>query len=773
MINKRVPEADDTAVELVNIPDKKEAPKPEKVPFYHNDSPNYADNKETAKKALEWVKAYHDTFDTQSAWEEFEEEMDIADEMYRAAINRTQLNSDQSSNVQDTKSKIKSATYYSELRAITAGETAITLGNESDIPVAFEPIPNSEDYSEDLGLQLAKQRNATLAYTMDKSGMRDDIRKAFWVLNKYGNCAIEMQWDRRVEERMVKKPVAFDEKEMPDGSLLLVPKKFKREKKKVTVADHPKLIVHDMRNVRFDAMIDDIQQQSCIELRTQKQLSDIWGMQFTNQYKNVGDIKAEHMFMGESTDGKDVLYDRQINAGESGDADKPNTLFDVYYGWCRLPIDDDTGKWEPKSQLAHWYEYAFVGRLDGNPVCVRLSPLPYSCNEIPFEVAHALEDDKGGIHLGYSNLIKSVIAQEMTALDQMTDNITTRNQKPWIAEKGSVGIRDMTFTAAGNRVWWKKPGSPDPKEIEVQDTTGVTMQHLAYLDEYRRKIIGTNKPLMGEALGGRTSAAESISVYEQALKPALEDVKYKANQIFPFIAFWVNELWRDFGNPELTIALTFENEPMEIKPANMWGDMRVRVTAIKQFQDNILRRKEEDNFINQTLPVMVQNGVIDQKGLALFFKQVMKNRDFEDVDRMVTSVSSDYDARHVAKAENASIVFNGVYDMPKPGENHEAHNSEHKPFLAALMLLPKDDMPSQENLAILKLHIQQTDRLIEQGDKPMQGGGMEQPPTQENEPRTAGEAFGDMAGAMENMPSPEGEPLMPAGTGRTVMEPAI
>lgn len=741
-----------TAEARVTIP--KNTPEAGKPPKYSLKRPNYADNEETANLVTQWVSRYNDDFEAQAAWDSFEKEMDVADEMFRAAVNRTQLESDESANAKATGSNIKSATYYSELRAITAGESSIMLDKDNSLPVVYEPIPDSSEYSIELGAELAKERNAVLSYTMDKAKMRDDIRKCLWTVNKYGNAPIEMQWDRRKEERTVKEPIAYEEIDLGDDKKIHKPSKFKTTKKTVTVADNPRFIVHDMRNVKFDAMIDNMQDQSCIIIRTQKQLSDLWAEQKAGRLLNLDKVTKDHLYMGEGENS--TLDERQSNAGEGGDAEKPNSLFDVYYGWVRVPVDDESGDWDAENQICHWYEYVLIGSLEnGKTVCARLSPLPYSCNQIPFDVVHALEDDKGALHMGYSTIVKSLIMQEMTALDQATDNITVRNRKPWIVEKGSINIRDMVFSPAGNRVWWKKPGAQDPHEIEVQDTTQFTLNYLSYIEEVRRKLLGTNKPMMGEALGGRTSSAEAQSVYDQALKPALEDAKYKSNQIFKFIAYWVSEMWKDFGDPELTINLTGNSMVRQIKPAGIYGDMRIRVQAIKQFQDSIMRRKEQDALMNQFLPLLVQSGVIDAEGLSVFAKQVMADRNIDEVDAIVKA-SSNYDAIHVAKAENVSIVWNGVYDMPKEGENHAVHNREHKPYLASVMLLPENERPPIQNLNMLKMHIQLTEQM-EKGGMTMTGQGgptppSQQPAPQEAPPRGIGEEFGDMAGAMENPP---------------------
>ena len=732
----------------VSIPDKQ--PEVEKSPAYKMDYPNYADNEVTAANAVRWIKSgYHD-FEDQNAWTKCMTNMDSADEMMRAAVNRIQLMSDESDNTESTRSNVKSADFHSDLTVINAGETSIMLGKDNQLPVVYEPLPDSEDFSAELGALQAEEYNAVLSYTMEKSNMRDEIRKHIWRTNKYGNSPIEMQWDWRKEERTVRKATKYEPIELADGTTVEKPVKFKKETKIVTVADHPKLIVHDMAHVRFDSQIEDMQNQSLIVIRTQKQLSDLWGEQITGRFQNMDKVTTDQLY---SEEGRDhVESDRQDNAGEGSDKDKPTTLFDVRYGWVRVPVEDKTGEWNEKTQISHWYEYVMIGNIEKNPVLVRLSPLPYSSGQIPFSVTHALEDDKGALHIGYAELVKSIIAQEMTNTDQAIDNVTLRQQAPWIAEKGSLGKRDFTFNSAGNQMWWKRAGAEDPHVVEVPDTTMITLNMLAHLEDKRRKTMGTNKPLVGEPLGGRASAAESISVTEQGLKPSLEASKYKANQIFPFIAFWVSEMWKDFGNPDLVINLTGKSPVKQVKPADIYGDMRVRVTAIKQFQDGMLRRKEADNFIQTLVPMLLEHKVMSPADLGRFAKEEMSSRDFEGIENYIT-VRSNADAQHVAKAENQSIVMNGVFDLPQPEEDHQTHLDEHIPYAGSAALAIEKEDPRYANIKNLQLHIQQHQQMMAGAQQQSQQAQPQlgQPLDGQGAARTEGEAFGDAAGAVENV----------------------
>lgn len=738
---KEDPQVDN--VENFSIPQSRYVPKVGDAPSYQPSIPNFADKEETVKKVLSWVKSFKAKFESQGQRSAFDTELDIADEMFRAAANRTTLNSDQSQNVVSTSSKIKSATFYADLRAITASEQTVILGNEEQLPVTYEPIPGSKDYQEDEGRRVSEYRNMILSYVMETGKMRSVFSDELWALNKYANIPVEMTWEYCKEKRKVRQPVKFEVDE--EGKR--TPTKFKFVDKEFIVADWPKLIIHDNKDVWVDAMVEDMQKQSCIIVRTQKTYNDLVGQQRNGGIMNVDKLKLEHRYQGESQINK-TKEDRQDNAGESPDADTPTNLFDTYYGWIQVPINDETGAWEPNKEISHWYEYAFVGPESGDQVCIKLKKLPYSCGKIPFDFHHSHKDDKGVYHMGYSSLVKSNIAQEMTTFDQAFDNVKMRTRKPWICERGSLSIRDKTFAVGGNQIFWKTPGAQDPHEIDTQDTTSICIPMLDQLKEKRREIMGTNKPLLGEALGGRTSASEALGVFEQALKPALEDAKYKANQILVFAAYWVKEMWDQFSDPERSLFVTFEGEQREIKPENVWGDLNIRVTAIANFQDGIIRRKEEDQFMNQTLPVFLAQGVIDQSGLRVLGEQILTNRGFHNVDGILSN-TGDADARRIARMENTAILIGNVYDLPKPEENHKVHLEVHKPTLASIVLLPKEQQPLPASMSMFKLHIQQHEQMIAQKAQAAMQGAQQPQGMQEAPPRTPGEVVGDMMGATE------------------------
>ena len=744
-------ESTSQAPDLLTIVDPKHVPDPKGRDSRRK---NFADNDETVGKALAWIKQYKETFESQSARSTFIKEMDIADEMCRAAATAPQLQSDQSQNVDDTKSNVTSVSFYNSLRAIVSGETAVILGNEEELPMVYESVPGVTDYRDDEARVISESQNAVLRYCWDKDNMTPKVADTLFFGAKYANVLMTMGWDRLEQEgtEIVPKRTLIDKMRERITGEVKPPSKWATQTKMRRVKNNPTFNMRDIRNCWFDTSIDSTQKQSCIGWRDQFQLPDIYEV---SDWMNQSKINAGTIYNNDTTD--DILNARKTNAGESGTDTSANLLFDVYTFWMRLPVDPKTGKWDEKKNIQSWFLTAWCGDITGQPVCLQLEPNPHWCKEIPCDFFHTHKDDKGAIRMGYSTLMKCLSAMEMTVVNEGLDNIRLLQRAPWLLERGSVGIKDKTFSAGGNRIWWLAPGAKEPTQVKIQNNTAVLIPLVDKIQSWIDRAMGTNKPFLGEALGSRTTAQEAGAVFEQALKPALEDAKFKANQILPFIAKWCMEMTRQFADPDDIYFITRGGIVFETKPTQLWGPLAVRVTAVKRFQDGILRRREEDVFISTIYPL--QAPFMGRKGNINFFTQIAKNRGFEHVESWFEE-KPDFDARHVARSENTAILNEGIYDLPKQEENHEVHLEEHKPMFATYMVLPPEQI-NEKNAGIMKMHIQMHEQFLATKTQEV-AEGAQQAQANQQQPQSANmdsEAGGDMMsgdmGQMANAPAPQ------------------
>lgn len=738
--------------DLISLPKAKFVPKAESNPNRPPDSDNYAAETETVKKVLGWTKQYYGEFDTQAERTKFKELMDTADELMRVTKVKDQLDADEAENKDETKTNLTSPTFYRYTRTITAWENAVMLGSHKELPVICEPMPGAAGIREDEAKAQADYRNIELEYVFDKAGLRDKLADWNFFANKYANVCIEAYYNLNKEERGEWKPRTGIVEEIRIAMGKNRGTKWVKGLK--TISDWPDFEMHDMRNVWFDMSVANVQDQSCFITRKQRQLEKLWDMQKRGEISNLENLKLEHQV---NRDGDDtVLDDRRKNADESSSSTNITKLWDVWTVWIRVPVDSTDGKWNPDEVISTWWRAIFVGDLNGEPLCVALEHDPYKQNRLPYLLWHIKRDDKGALHMGNVETSSALIQMETSIMNLALENIRLRNRKPWIMERGSINIRSKDFTAGGNRIWMKNPGSQDPHELETQDTTQYTVPILQLLDGRIRDIFGVNSPFLAEALGGRTSASEATFVSEQAIKLALEDLIYKANQILPWMAEWIFNGLDMFMDDDTTIAITKSGKPVEIKPRDVWGAVNIRITSIKTFQDSLIKRKDFLQYLNQVVPVFLK--FVSRKGVADIAEQVSKPFGFENVKSWFDQ-DDDYDARNMARSENQYILWEGVSLLPKPEENQEAHLSEHKPILASYLMLPQEQQNPQ-GIQNMKMHIQMHENFLErkaQGGASLvpQAGQAPKPGQDMMAGQDAGAPMAAEAGMQENMPQPE------------------
>jgi hypothetical protein len=290
--------------------------------------------------------------------------------------------------------------------------------------------------------------------------------------------------------------------------------------------------------------------------------------------------------------------------------------------------------------------------------------------------------------------------------------------------------------------------------MDVIDNTQTTDSAFRRNEENWDKALNTEAAVLGQPLGSRTSASEAQNVFSQALKPTLDKARYQGEQLFPWIAEMTMELWRQYSNPDTTITILRGPMPTEVKPAELWGSLKTRLTAIDKFEDDVTRRAEQNNFLQVGLPFL--QPVIGNKGMAELFRQIMIDRDIVDDVDSIFPANNTFDAGHVAQSENQAIYFGGVEDTPTAEEDHETHLLDHRRFRAMIAVLPPDQI-DKEALSRLDLHITIHEQMLEQSQT--QGGAAReltpgagqaaQVPGPTEQPAGPGEVSGDAIAGLQ------------------------
>ena len=722
------------------IPSKKAAPDVGTLPKHFGKINNLAGDKELCDKVWGLVKKEYSHYDDQEQRTKFMTgggssgsvgTMDLADRMYRAALRRNTANTQ----YQKTISDVVSTMFFVQIRAITASMNQILFGGE-ELPARYEPELNTDEYTAEQGKDIADQQNLLEQYTWDEDKRIQKIKELILFTNKYGQSFVGIEWKRCVEKKVVNEPTKFDDNGMPIS--------FSHKEKEVVTADYPSLMRYDMKDVWFDAQIDDMQLQRCYIIHSQVAWEELAGEQAQGFIMNVSDISGGQLYREEPAD--DVLNDRWKNDGSQADEEETGLLA-RWNAWIMLPIKEKDGKGVLSLDVpAQRYWATFIGDINGDAVCIRLIRNPYFHCKVPHRLIHSHEDDNGCYHLSYASLLESYYWQATTNINQAIDNITLRTRAPWITD-GPVHTRDLTFKA--NKLIRTARGVRF-ETVAIPDTTNITIAMHDRIEAEANKTTGADDPIQGQALGARTSATEAQNVFDQAMKPIVNSLSYISDQLFPWMLEMDAELWRQYGDPKTVLTVTHMNMLREIKPTELWGPIKTKVTAITQFKNNVIARRDMNQFIQNVYPLF--KDIMGQTGSRVLARKALRIAGFDDVNEIIPE-SGDFDARRVAMDENNNMLYKGMLDEALVDENHEAHLPVHEMAERQYSLLPKDDV-DQNALRRLRLHIQEHKDFRSQG-----AVGASGQPQQQHQPQQQsqvggmpsdlqGEVLGDQLEAM-------------------------
>jgi len=587
-------------------------------------------------------------------------------------------------------------------------------------------------------------------HTFDEDHRKAKCKDAFYFLNKYGNELLSIEWDRRTETRRERVPgwytadgtaIALEwgvrgdgaevdgepvktAKNLPDpdtaydahGNLMSDvvdaagnPKSFVFIDRDVIVKDCPSLIRHDLKDAWFDASVVDadpwdnsMNRQQCLIVSKPIGYDRLWADQRQGLIQNVDKVTSAALF----TDaGNETAQDRAVNAGESENTVERGSLR-IFHAWIRVPIKENVGKngktgkgkWDEAKTPPTVYWASWVGKdLTSDAVCVRLIANPYHHKQIPFKLLHSHRDDKGAYHMGMATLVEPLYWQIVTNLNQACDNVTKRNRAPMVAD-GPIYTDNLTYKA--NKLIRTARGVK-LEPIKTDDTTGITMGMHDILERDISRTGGADKPIMAEALGSRTSATEAKNIYDQALMPLDEQADYVADQLWPWMYMLDAHLWRQMGDPERVITVTHQGQVDEIQPAEIWGPIKVKVTAVSRFRNNTVQRQERNAFIQGAYPFAEK--YMGRTGSAEFWKDTFRDFGYENAARYFPA-NADFDATNRAIDTARRILFMGEYVEPNPDENQRAHLDVLEGVLAQYALLPPDEV-DPERLRMLREHI--------------------------------------------------------------------
>lgn len=662
----------------VNLPDAANVPDGKKRSDTL-DVPNWAEKKEVTAQVVELARKYFQKFQTQSARTRFEERMKRADQIFQMSENQSK----QTKNKTDVEIDTVPDIGYRVLRAITSNELDI-LYPENKPSYIYEADDTIDPVERGDAEYAAEQWNQLASYTKEVDHRFETMHKMLWSVNKYSTLVIGIEWNEEthtVKERYAKK--------RSDSG---IPTEIGWRTKDKTRA-FPSWKVFDMKDVWFDANIDDMQKQQCVIVRSYPILDDIIKGQQRGYYKNAAKIKPGHFYHSQGR--SSVLSDRRVNAGSSGDEDTATGELDRFDVFIRVPIDEN-GKYAPKKMYSSWHWLTVLGYLDSNDtLCIRLNPLAFNDGEIPLKIIHSHPDDIGAFHRGYLDFIEPAWNEYKTTLDEWFQNKELVNNAPWKMEKGALLNDDKRF--GHHKIFQMAYGKFEKLErFRVPPNTSDIQPFISYLEARIQDAAGVNNPFLGQGLGSRASASEARNVFEQAIKPATQKMRYIASQIK-----WLAEkdvfYWQQFSSLDMCVAITGHEIVNIIKPTTLYGNVRVKVVSISESIKTIMKQQEQDRFLATTFPLIVQ--LLGRDALSVI-APIYEDRGIPLMQ--FVPQPQEADAIHVAMSENIGLLDDGIWDEPKMGENNDIHLRIHRPAYVRAKADPEKD---STKLNMMDLHI--------------------------------------------------------------------
>ena len=720
-----------------SIPEKK--PKKEKTikRDYVKLPPNLADDSEKVKKFWEFTHANFTKFRDQQQRLDLTNKLAKADKMWRAGVlgEGTKLATDQQ---QDTLSKVSSTQFFRVIRTIWTEYIAILLSG-TELPAKYKARVSSPDYTDEEGTRIAEGENLLLKKSWNDENWDQIIREIIKNTLKNTMCVTCLEWEYRTETKPERVPGYYSKRgeptemniaklkageealperafeyggeEIPIGDLVTDsyrPRSFVFKEKTRIKKEGAILRIVPLKDFYCDLSFDSIQKQQTTIERYQSLYSDLMKKQDDGFYINVDKLTDAQLFKSEDFYDSEVAQKQIENAGETFSSE-PTGMMDNIHCFGRISLEDNG--------MPEWYEGVFCGDFntlskensgnDGGCICLQLRKLPAHSNKIPYSVTHSHQDDKGMNHIGLVDLMECLFEEWCVTLDQYIDNKNKRDKRPWIAEWGNIMSSDLVFHG-GNDVKWVRSGTSATAltQLEVGDTTGTTLPFLEFLQKQINETGNTDKPVTGTYAGARTTRTEFLGVREQAMKPIFEEVKYFANDFFPWLLNDFKDLNQQYCNPSRAIAITGGDEATgSVNPAELYGELDVQVVCVDEFKSNMMLRETlvdlfKTGFVEKFQPLMGDEGV------ARLGRDFMRLFGIKDVNKILPATKPYIEAETLAwndvrRIENdpADALING---LPTLEEKHDVALRILEPrFERYKTMIPQD----QQNADIIRAYM--------------------------------------------------------------------
>jgi len=550
-----------------------------------------------------------------------------------------------------TRANVSASTFYITSRRLADGAYTVTFptGN-AELPISFFPTTTVFDTSEEKRKRamVSEALNQIALESMRKNNMGLTAKKAYHSVYKYATGFAYVPWDYEVEKRKRWKEIDVNIIEEVDGAIVythaetgeqaMEPFPFKLEEE---IYDHvvkDGIGFHPLKPeaIFADSRIEDLDRQTCFLWRSDMTRPEIWRQVRAGNYKNedrITELQKFQLFNWESQ----VENTRKTDAGQVTTDSMESEVYERWQAWILLPKikvkKNKAGEvtdleWDQNGEECR-YLVETIGKIDDAPVVVRFQESPYWGNGIPFIVYNSHEDDVGLYKRGLVHLMEDNMTQEQVAKGQLMDNRTLLNFRPLTVLSGRV--RNKSFKIGHNTVF-QVTSQEAIKQLQVADLSATIAGTLNDIRNESQMIAQVPKFMIGQEMGGRTSATEFAAIRDQSSAPGLNDIRVLNLQIFGAYLRKLKSYIPQFLDRDVYVKFQGENgqEVYDIiKSEDFSMDMDLKEIAVTAFDSKQTTRQIVIGLLQSILSNPVLAGALNPMGLLVrifsMFPEVFPN----------------------------------------------------------------------------------------------------------------------------------------------------
>lgn len=411
---------------------------------------------------------------------------------------------------------------------------------------------------------------------------------------------------------------------------------------------------------------------------------------------------GKYKYTFSSTKNNTPLADRADNAERTLQA-RTTEQYQHWIVWIMLPINKETGEWDINGE-----ERRFRVRIVGTPQSCEIIEIRENIfpGGVPLLVTHQTEDDIGIYHISLGEKIKSYYDQICIATDQLIDNRSKNCRRPIIVDPLKCTNIDK-YDFGHSNVIHVEGGDVRSAFMEVQlaDMTQTIMPTINYCEMKIKEIMNTTDAVMGQALGGRTSASEYMGAKASATTPIYSDMASMEDDIIGGFMLKFAQYVHTF--------MTLEDIIDQI--GDVGGEFQFALADIYSLElRGVVEAMDKAMRIQNLMQLFAMS--TDPAAKAKIMIRLTEAMEVENPAEMIPIPAKDQ-AVKAALWENNEMLVHGEWDEPEMGEMHDLHLQIHKP---ALWHAQREDPPNP-NSPLMQEHISKTEMLKKQ-EQAMGGG---------------------------------------------------